>query len=79
MSVEHGDKKRIPETSLTRQIMISIRQSNMFHCILVLRLFLRSSIVGDLIVEVLQQGLIVLKVTCLGMKAQDEDEDIFVV
>jgi hypothetical protein len=59
--------------------MISISQSNTFHCILVMRLVLRSSITGDLIVEILQQGLIVLKVSCPVMKAQDAREDIFVV
>jgi hypothetical protein len=53
--------------TLTWQIMISISQSNSFHCILVMRLILRSSIIGYLIVELLQQGLIVL--TCPGMKA----------
>jgi hypothetical protein len=61
--------------------MISICQSNTFHCILVLtgRLILRSSIIGEMRVELLQQGLIVLKVTCSGMEAQNTHEDIFVV
>jgi hypothetical protein len=59
--------------------MISTSQSNTFHCILVLRLVLRSSIIGEMIVELLQQGLIVLKVTCSGMEVQDTYEDIFVV
>ena len=79
MSVEHGDKGWIPETSLTWQIMISISQSKTFHCILVPRLVLRSSIIGKMIVELLQQGLIVLQVTCSGMEAQDTHEDILVV
>ncbi len=79
MSVEHGDKGWILETSLTWQIMISIIQSNTFHCILVPRLVLRSSIIGEMIVDLLQQGLIVLQVTCSGMEAQDTHEDIFVV
>ncbi len=78
MSVEHGNKGKIPETSLTWQIMISISQSNTFHCILVLRLFLRT-IIREMIIELLQRGLIVLKVTCSGMEAQDTHEDIFVV
>ena len=79
MAVELGDTGWIQEAGLTRQIMISISQGNTFHCILVLRLVLRSSIVGDLIVELIQQGLIVLQGTCPGMKAQDAHEDILVV
>ncbi len=69
MSVEHGDKGWIlvPETSLTWQIMIPISQSNPFNCILVPRLVLRSSIIGEMIVELFQQGLTVLKVTSSGM------------
>ncbi len=70
---------RRPVTSLTWQIMISISQSNTFHCTLVLGLVLRSSIIGEMIVELLQQGLIVLKVTSSGMEAQDTHEDFFVV
>jgi hypothetical protein len=34
---------------------------------------------GDRFFELLQQGLIVLQVTCPSMKAQDTHEDIFVV
>ena len=79
MSVEHGDKGWIPETSLTWQIMISISQSNLFNRILVPRLVLRSSIIGEMIVELLQEGLIVLQVTSSGMEAQDTHEDILVV
>jgi hypothetical protein len=79
MSVEHGDKGWIPETSLTWQIMISISQSNLFNSILVPRLVLRSSIIGKMIVELLQEGLIVLQVTSSGMEAQDTHEDILVV
>ncbi len=79
MSVEHGNKGCIPETSLTWQIMILISQSNMFHCILVLRLVWGSSIIGKMIVELFQQGLIVLKVTCSGMEVQDTHEAILVV
>ena len=79
MSVEHGDKGWIPETSLTWQIMISISQSNLFNSILVPRLVLRSRIIGEMIAELLQQGLIVLQVTCSGMEAQDTHEDILVV
>ncbi len=67
MSIEHGDKGWIPETSLTWQIIISISQSNTFHCILVLRLVLRSSIIREMIVELLQQGPIVLKITSSGI------------
>ena len=78
MTVEHGHTGWM--ACLTWQIMVSISQGNMFHCILVLRLVLRISIVWDLIVELLQQGLIVLQVTCQGMKVQDTThEDIFVV
>jgi hypothetical protein len=62
MSNEHGDKGWIPETGLNGQIMNSISKSNTFHSILVWPLVLRSSIIGELIVELLQQGLIVLKV-----------------
>ncbi len=47
-----------------------------FHCILVPRLILRSSTIGEMIVELLQQGLIVLQVTCSGMEAKDTHEDI---
>ncbi len=79
MSVDHSYKGLIPETSLTWQIMISISQSNTFHCILVFRPVLRSSIIGEFIVELVQEGLIVLSITCSGMKAQDTHEDIFVV
>jgi hypothetical protein len=59
--------------------VISISQSNTFHCILVPRLILRSSTIWEIIVELLQQGLIVLQVTCSGMEAQDTHEDILVV
>jgi hypothetical protein len=59
--------------------MISIRQGNTFHVILVLRLCLRSNIFGDMSFELLQKGLIVLQVICPSMKAQDTHEDIFVV
>ena len=79
MSVEHGDKGWIPETSLTWPIMISISQSNLFNRILVPRLVLRSSIIREMIVELLQEGLIVLQVTSSGMEAQDTHEDILVV
>ena len=79
MSVEHGDKGWIPETCLTWQIMISISQSNLFNRILVPRLVLRSSIIGEMIVELLQEGVIVLQVTSSGMEAQDTHEDILVV
>ncbi len=79
MSVEHGDTGWIPETSLTRKIMISISQSNTFHRILIWRLVLWSIIVGAVIVELFEQGLIVLKVACPGMKEQYAHEDIFVV
>jgi hypothetical protein len=63
------------------QIMISIRQGNKFHVILVLRLCLRSNVFGDMSFELLrlQQGLIVLQVTSPSIKAQDTHEDIFVV
>ncbi len=44
-----------------------------FHCILVPRLVLRSSTIEEMIVELLQQGLIVLQVTCSGMEAQVRD------
>jgi hypothetical protein len=71
MSVKHGDKGWIQETSLTWQIMILISQSNKFHFILVPRLVLRSSITGEIIVELLQQGLIVLQVSRSGMEAQE--------
>ena len=79
MSVEHGEKGWIPETCLTWQIMISISQSNLFNSILVPRLVLRSSTIGEMIVELLQEGLIVLQVTSSGMEAQDTHEDILVV
>ncbi len=79
MSVEHGNKGWIPETSLTWQIMISISPSNLFNRILVPRLVLRSSINGEMIVELLKEGLIVLQVTSSGMEAQDTHEDILVV
>jgi hypothetical protein len=57
--------------------MISIRQGNTFQVILVLRLCLLSNIFRDMRFELLQQGLIVLQVTCPNMKAQDTHEDIF--
>ncbi len=79
MSVEPGDKGWIQKTRLTWQIMISISQSNTFHCILAPRLVWRSSTIGEIIVELLQQGLIVLQVSCSGMEAQDTREDILVV
>jgi hypothetical protein len=79
MSVAHDEQGWIPEACLTWQIMISIRQGNTFHVILILRLCLRSNIFGDMSFELLQQGLIVLQVICLSMKAQDIHEDIFVV
>ena len=59
--------------------MISIREGKSFHFILVLWLGLRWNILGDMRVELLQQGLIVLQVTCSSMKAQDTHENIFVV
>jgi hypothetical protein len=59
--------------------MISISQGNPFNRILVPRLVLRSSIIGEMIVELLQEGLIVLQVTSSGMEAQDTHEDILVV
>jgi hypothetical protein len=79
MSVADDDQGWIPEACPTWQIMISIRQGNMFHVILVSRLCLRSNIFGDMSFELLQQGLIVLQVTCPSMQAQDTHEDIFVV
>jgi hypothetical protein len=61
--------------------MVSISQSNTFHCILVIRLVLRPSIIGEMIVELFQQGLqvLVLKVTSSGMEAQDTHDEFFVV
>jgi hypothetical protein len=79
MSVAHDEQGWIQEACLTWQIMISISQGNTFHVILVFRLCLRSSIFGNMIFKLLQQGLIVLQVTCPSMKAQDTHEDIFVV
>ncbi len=79
MSVAHDEQGWIPEACLTWQIMISIRQGNTFHIILVLGLCLQSNIFGDMSFELLQQGLIVLQVTCPNMKEQDTNEDIFVV
>jgi hypothetical protein len=79
MSVAHDEQGWIPEACFTWQIMISIRQGNTFHVILVLRLCLRSTIFGDMSFKLLQEGLIVLQVTCPSMKAQDTHEDIFVV
>ncbi len=79
MSVAHDEQGWIPEACLTWQIMISIRQGYTFHVILVLRLSLRSNIFGDTSFELLQQGLIMLRVTCPSMKAQYTHEDIFVV
>ncbi len=79
MSVAHDEQGWIPEACLTWQIMISIRQGITFHVILVLRLCLRSNTFGDMSFELLQQGLIVLQVTCPNMKEQDTLEDILVV
>jgi hypothetical protein len=59
--------------------MISISEGKPFHFILVWWLGLLWNILGDMRVELLQQGLIVLQVTCLSMKAQDTNENIFVV
>jgi hypothetical protein len=67
MSVAHDEQAQqgwILEACLTWQIMISIRQGNTFNVILVLRLCLRSNIFGDMSFELLEQGLIVLQVTC---------------
>ena len=58
MSVAHDEQGWKPEVCFTWQIMISIRQINTFHAILVLRPSLRSSISTDLSVDLLQQGLI---------------------
>ena len=74
MAVIHDEQGRISEASLTRQIMISICQGNTFHRILVVR-----HIFGDMLFELLQEGLIVLQVTCKSMKSQDTHEDVFVV
>jgi hypothetical protein len=79
MSVAHDEQGWTQEACLTWQIMISIRQGDTFHVILVLRLCLRSNIFWDMSFELLQQGLIVLQVTCPSLKAQDTHEDIFVV
>ncbi len=80
MLVAHDEQGWIQEACLTWQIIISIRQGNTFHVILVLRLCLQSNILGDMSFELLQQGLIVLQVICPSMKAaQDTHEDIFVV
>jgi hypothetical protein len=79
MSVAHDEQGWILEACLNWQIMISISQGNMFHVILVFGLCLQSNILGDMSFELLQQGLIVLQVTCLRMKAQDTHEDISVV
>ncbi len=49
------------------------------HTGLVARLAMAGNILGDMRVELLQQGLIVLQVTCSSMKAQDTHENIFVV
>ena len=40
---------------------------------------MRSSTIGEMIIELLQQGLIVLQVTCSGIEAQDTHEEILVV
>jgi hypothetical protein len=79
MLVAHDEQGWIQEACLTWQIMISIRQGNTFHVILVLRLCMRSTIFEDMSFELLQEGLIVLQITCPSMKAQDTHEDIFVV
>ena len=79
MAVIHDKKGRISEASLTRQIMISICQGNTFHSILVVRHSLWYNILGDMLFELLQEGLIVLQVTCTSMKSQDTHEDVFVV
>ena len=77
MAVIHDEQGRISEASLTRQIMISICQGNTFHSILVVRHILRYNIFGDMLFELLQEGLIVLQVTSTSMKAQDTHEDVF--
>jgi hypothetical protein len=59
--------------------MISICQGNTFHRILVVRHSLWYNILGDMLFELLQEGLIVLQVTCTSMKSQDTHEDVFVV
>ena len=79
MAVIHDEQGRISEASLTRQIMISICQGNTFHRILVVRHSLWYNILGDMLFELLQEGLIVLQVTCTSMKSQDTHEDVFVV
>ena len=79
MAVIHDEQGRISEASLTRQIMISICQGNTFHRILVVRHILWYNIFGDMLFELLQEGLIVLQVTCTSMKSQDTHEDVFVV
>ena len=81
MSVAHDEQGWKPEVCFTWQIMISIRQINTFHAILVFRLDLRSesNTFRDINFELLQQGFIVLQVTYPSMKAKDTHEDIFVV
>jgi hypothetical protein len=62
--------------------MISISKGKPFHIILVLWLSLQWNIImilRDMRVQLLQQGLMVLQVTCPSMKAQDTHENIFVV
>ena len=68
MVVIHDEQGRISEASLTRQIMILICQGNTFHSILVVRHSLWYNILGDMLFELLQEGLIVLQVTCTSMK-----------
>ena len=79
MAVIHDEQGWILESSLTRQIMISIYQGNTFHSILVVRHSFWYNILGDMLFKLLQEGLIVLQVTCTSMKSQDTHEDVFVV
>jgi hypothetical protein len=79
MSVAHDEQGWISEACFTWQIMISIREGNTFHVILVLRLCLRSTIFGGMSFKHFQEGLKVLQVTCPSMKARDTHEGIFVV
>ena len=59
--------------------MILICQGNTFHSILVIRDSLRYNIFGDMLFELLQEGLIVLQVSRTSMKSQDTHEYVFVV
>ena len=73
-TIHHGHQGRIANPRLSGDIKITVCECNTIYSVLVL-LFVRPLKRGEL----LQQGLVCLKVACSCMKTQNTHENVLVV